>query len=95
MELRTPRCTIRDYQPTDARSLAGHGNNRKIWLRLRDRFPHPFREVDAAKYIDAVQARAMPTSFAIAVDDEAVGGISLRCGDDIERLRAAVLSAMP
>jgi [ribosomal protein S5]-alanine N-acetyltransferase len=88
MELTTRCCVVRDYRPSDAASLAAHGNNRKIWLNLRDRFPHPFREADAAEYIAAVLARPVPTSFAIAVADEAVGGISLRRGEDIERLTA-------
>jgi ribosomal-protein-alanine N-acetyltransferase len=90
MELRTTRCVVRDYQPTDALSLATHGNSREVWLNLRDRFPHPFREADAAWYISAVRAETTPTSFAIVIDDEAVGGISLRPGSDIERLTAEV-----
>ena len=88
MEIKTPRCEIRSYQKSDAASLALHANNRKIWLNLRDRFPHPFGEAEGAAYIADVLARSHPTSFAIAVDGAAVGGISLRVGTDIERLTA-------
>ena len=88
MQLETSTCVVRSYRPDDAASLAAHGNNRKIWLNLRDRFPHPFLESDGAAYIAAVLGRPDPTSFAIAVDDRAIGGISLRVGTDIERSSA-------
>ena len=88
MELQTPTCVIRSYRPEDAASLAANGNNRKVWLNLRDRFPHPFTEADGAGYISAVLAQPNPTSFAIAVDGIAVGGISLHLGEDVERFSA-------
>jgi len=88
MELKTARCTVRSYRPDDAPSLAAHGNNRKVWLHLRDRFPHPFRDSDGAAYIASVLSRPVQENFAIAVDDHAIGGISLRVGTDIERLSA-------
>jgi RimJ/RimL family protein N-acetyltransferase len=90
MELTTPHCVVRSYRIGDAPSLAEHANNRKIWLNLRDRFPHPFRESDGEAYIASVLARPEPTSFAIDVDGNAVGGISLRVGSDIERLSAEI-----
>ena len=88
MVLRTPSCVVRSYRPADAASLAAHGNNRKIWVNLRDRFPHPFREADGAAYIAHLQSQTNPTSFAIEVDGDAVGGISLGVGSDVERLSA-------
>lgn len=88
MELRTPVCSVRSYRPEDAVSLARNGDNRKVWLNLRDRFPHPFGVADGARYIADVLARPQETSFAIAVGEEAVGGISLRLGTDIERVTA-------
>lgn len=82
------RCTVRSYRPEDAASLARHGTNRRVWLNLRDRFPHPFHESDGDAYITSLLATPRPTSFAIAVDDVAVGGISLHVGHDIERFSA-------
>ena len=90
MELRGTKCTVRTYRPGDARSLAHHGNNRKIWLNLRDRFPQPFTEEGGASYIAHVLAAADAPSFAIDVGGDAVGGISLHRGTDIERLSAEV-----
>jgi len=88
VELRAPECTVRNYTFDDAPSLARHGNNRSIWLNLRDRFPHPYTEAVAREYIAYNQTIERPVSFAIEVDGEAVGGISLRPGTDIERRTA-------
>lgn len=90
MELRSPQCTVRSYRPGDAPSLARHGDNRRVWQNLRDRFPHPFTEADGAAYIVRVLASDDETSFAIDVDGAAVGGISLHPGADIERVGAEV-----
>ena len=88
MELRSSVCVVRSFRPDDAASSARNGNNRKIWLNLRDRFPHPFTEAEGAAYITRTLAQPNPTSFAIDVGGEAVGGISLHPGSDIERLSA-------
>lgn len=88
MHLTAPECIVRDYWPDDAASLARHGDDRRIWLNLRDRFPHPYRADDAARYIAFTLAQPDPMSFAIEVAGEAVGGISLRPGEDIERVGA-------
>ena len=88
MELRSPQCTVRRYRPADAARLAHHGTNRKVWLNLRDRFPHPFLESEGAEYIARVLKNPHQTSFAIDVDGAAIGGISLHVGTDIERLGA-------
>ncbi len=42
MQLVLERCTIRPWRLDDAESLARHANNRKVWLALRDKFPHPY-----------------------------------------------------
>ncbi len=33
---------IRDWQMADAPSIVKYANNRKIWMHLRDAFPHPY-----------------------------------------------------
>lgn len=89
MELRTGTCVVRNFRPDDATSLALHGNNRRIWLNLRDLFPHPYLEADAIEYIATVLAQPRQSSFAITVDDDvAIGGIGLSLGHDIERRSA-------
>lgn len=88
IELQSRECIVRSYRPADAASLAKHGNNRRIWENLRDRFPHPYTATQAAEYIERILAGADETGFAIEVDGEAVGGISLHPGTDIERIGA-------
>jgi RimJ/RimL family protein N-acetyltransferase len=89
IELQSRECIVRSYRAADAPSLAKHGNNRRIWENLRDRFPHPFTEANATEYIEHLAAsNSDETSFAIDVDGQAVGGISLRPGTDIERIGA-------
>jgi [ribosomal protein S5]-alanine N-acetyltransferase len=88
MELRSPLCVVRTYRPEDASSLAKRGNNRRIWENLRDRFPHPFTEANGVEYITHVLQNPDTPSFAIDVDGQAVGGISLHLGNDIERISA-------
>jgi RimJ/RimL family protein N-acetyltransferase len=61
-----------------------------VWQNLRDRFPHPYSEVDAREYIAHASTRPIQTSFGIVVDGEAIGNISLMVGDDIARRSAEV-----
>lgn len=90
MELRSEACVVRTYRPDDAASSARYGNNRSIWLNLRDRFPHPYTEENGAAYIAYLLSQPTQTSFAIDVGGEAVGGISLHPGSDVERLSAEI-----
>jgi hypothetical protein len=47
MQLVLERCTVRPWRLDDAESVARHANNRKVWLAVRDRFPHPYTIQDA------------------------------------------------
>ncbi len=86
MLLQLSRATIRSWHPEDAASLARHANNRRVWLNLRDGFPHPYTLDHAVSYIEMAMSRKPETLFAICVDDEAVGGIGVTIRTDIERL---------
>src|SRR5690349_17194881 len=85
MELKLKRCTIRDYRPADAESLAKHANNRKIWLGLRDAFPHPYTLDDAKSFLAGSIPGLPKLHFCIDIGGEAVGGIGLRPGEDVHR----------
>lgn len=88
MKILTPTCTLRRFLPGDAPTLARHADDRRIWLNLRDAFPHPYSLADAERYIARVAHERRPTSLAIDIGGEAVGSISLRPGADIERYSA-------
>lgn len=42
MNIKLKNFVIRSWREEDAESLAYHANNRKIWINLRDAFPHPY-----------------------------------------------------
>jgi len=79
---------VRAWQPSDASSLALHANDRRIWLNLRDRFPHPYGFADAEAFIAMATTMSPMTFFAIAVDGVAVGGIGYTLHEDVERISA-------
>jgi len=90
MSLVTSRCILRAPTGADAGSLAKHANNRKIWLNVRDMFPHPYTVPDAQKWIARVASEEPRHSFVIEADGEAAGGIGLKRGADVERMTAEV-----
>jgi RimJ/RimL family protein N-acetyltransferase len=85
MQLVLQRCTIRPWRMDDAESLARHANNRKVWLSLRDKFPHPYTNEDARKFLDATVKFEPITDFCIEVNGVAVGGIGIHLGIDVHR----------
>jgi RimJ/RimL family protein N-acetyltransferase len=90
MEIHCRSCLLRPLKLADAGSLARHANDRGVWQNLRDRFPHPYSEADAVAYIEHLKARPVQTTFAIEVDRQAIGSISLMLGEDIARQTAEV-----
>lgn len=90
MLLTLPNCTVRSYRVSDAESLAKHANNRKVWLNLRDGFPHPYTIDDAKAFIAKATGAAPETMFAICAGDEAVGGIGFHPRADVERISAEI-----
>ncbi|MCI0651039.1 MAG: GNAT family N-acetyltransferase [Planctomycetes bacterium] len=84
------KCEVRSFCASDAESLARHANDRRIWIHLRDRFPHPYTHADAKEYIEDTLSDDPQTSFAIVVDGSAAGSIGLRLQGDVERVGAEV-----
>lgn len=75
---------------SDVTSLVAHANNRKIWINLRDRFPHPYRWSDGRAFIRAALQAQPETFFAIVVDEAAVGSIGFVVQPDVERVSAEI-----
>jgi ribosomal-protein-alanine N-acetyltransferase len=90
MHLPLSTCVVRSWREEDALRLPAHANNRRIWLNLRDMFPHPFTVVDADTFISYARAQRPETLFAVEVDGQAVGGIGYVVRDDIERVSAEI-----
>ena len=90
MRLDLESCGVRSFRDTDASELARHANNRKVWMQLRDQFPHPYTIDDARNFITLARSGEPETMFAITVSDVAVGGIGAKLRDDVERCSAEV-----
>jgi ribosomal-protein-alanine N-acetyltransferase len=89
---KSPRgiCKLRGWREGDEPSLVRYANNREIWLNLRDRVPHPYTPADAQSWVQVASSRNPPINYAIEVDGEAVGGVSLILHEDVERVSAEV-----
>ena len=82
-------CRVRDLARDDAASIVRHVNDRRVWINLRDRVPHPYAIEDANRFL--ARACAEPrTVFAIDVLGEAVGCIGLELHGDIECVSAEI-----
>ena len=90
MHLVQESCTIRPWRMDDAESLVKHANNRKVWLGLRDLFPHPYTIEDAHEFLQKKIAERSATIFCIEIDGAAVGGIGFHSGQDVHRQTATV-----
>ena len=85
MHLKLKQCTIRPWRLDDAGSLARHANNRKVWIALRDLFPHPYTIDNAREFLRKAITAPPPTNFSIEVNGAAVGGIGIHLGIDVHR----------
>ena len=81
---------IRSWRDADAERLQCYANNRKIWLNLRDVFPHPYTIEDARWWIEHCSQENPERSFAIASAQGPIGGIGLILGDDVHRSSAEI-----
>src|SRR6218665_2729103 len=79
---------LRRWQSGDEQSLVENANNYKIWKNLKDVFPHPYTITDAYEWVSI--ASGSSESFAIQVDDKAVGAIGILLKDDIYRKNAEI-----
>jgi len=90
MHLVLERCTVRPWRLDDAQSVASNANNRKIWLGVRDLFPHPYTIQDAHKFLQLAISEQPEMKFCIEIGGAAVGGIGVHPGQDVYRYTATV-----
>ena len=90
MQLALKYCTIRAWRMDDAGSLAKHANNRRVWLGLRDIFPHPYTIDDAREFLRKTITAQPTRNFCVEVHGAAVGGIGVHPGQDVHRHTATV-----
>jgi ribosomal-protein-alanine N-acetyltransferase len=83
-------CEIRSWHSSDVPSLVANANNRRIWINLRDRFPHPYTAKDGRRFVRTATQMVPESFFAIAVGGAAVGGIGFVLQPDVERVSAEI-----
>jgi ribosomal-protein-alanine N-acetyltransferase len=83
MQLTLESCTIRPWRLDDAESLAKHANNRKVWLAVRNLFPHPYTIRDANEFLQRALSDEITTKFCIEINHKAVGGMGIHPGQDV------------
>jgi RimJ/RimL family protein N-acetyltransferase len=57
---------------------------------MHDAFPHPYTVADAHAFLRSAMARSPETWFALAVNDQAVGGLGFTLHGDIERVSTGI-----
>jgi [ribosomal protein S5]-alanine N-acetyltransferase len=82
--------TLRPFTMDDRFRLAELANNEKVWINLRDRFPHPYTVNDAEQFLEMAIGIDPPRVFAIEYKGEYVGNIGLENRDDIYRFSAEI-----
>ena len=90
MQLMLKRCTIRPWRLDDAESVARHANSRKIWLAVRDVFPHPYTIQEAHEFLHQATNEQPEMKFCIDIEGAAVGGIGVHPGQDVYRHTATL-----
>lgn len=82
--------TLREWTTADAPALAALANDRRIWVGVRDAFPHPYTLADAHRFVALASGMNPQTYFAIVVDGRLAGGIGYTLKADVERIGAEV-----
>ncbi|KAF1815885.1 acetyltransferase [Eremomyces bilateralis CBS 781.70] len=82
----TPRTILRPMKLSDILSVSRAANSAAVAQYMRNRFPSPYTEADAEKWIKGLLAKERPCGFAIAdpKTDEVIGGIGIELGKDVD-----------
>ena len=81
---------LRPWKVSDAKALARHLNNKKIWDNCRDGLPFPYTETDADAFIKYASEQVEQNEYCIEANQEAIGNIGFVRGTDVERFNAEV-----
>ncbi len=81
---------LRPWQEGDEASLAAYANNHKIWVNVRDRFPHPYTLEDAELWVRIANADHTMLNVAIETENKAVGGVGIIFKQDVYHRTAEI-----
>ncbi|MFZ5623796.1 MAG: GNAT family N-acetyltransferase [Gemmatimonadota bacterium] len=79
MRLDAGLAILRPWKPGDRAALVRHANDREIWRNLRDRFPHPYTDADADRWLEYACGREPEQEWVLAIDvaGEAIGCMTI------------------
>lgn len=83
MQIEIGEWQIRSFRKADVEAIVKYGNNPNVSLQLTDRFPYPYTRKDAEAWIELARQQEPETLFAIASQEELIGGIGLIPQDDV------------
>jgi RimJ/RimL family protein N-acetyltransferase len=69
--------TLRAWRDSDAPALAEHASNPKVWRNMSDSFPHPYVLSIAEHWVRRGHIEFGGDNWAIAFQDQAVGGCGI------------------
>ena len=77
MKINLGEYKIRSYSKSDKEDLIKYANNINVSRNLRDSFPFPYTKKNAHDWLRSVCNQKIEINFAIANDEELIGGIGL------------------
>jgi RimJ/RimL family protein N-acetyltransferase len=83
LQIRIPGALLRQWQNSDASSLARYADNPRIAACMRDIFPSPYTIDDARRFITMATGPSPCLFLAIEVQGEAAGGIGIHPLEDV------------
>lgn len=88
MILKADKILLRKLTLNDAGDMALQANNLNVAKNLRDAFPHPYTEKDAAFFIENIANNSDNHIYGIFYDGYYCGNTGLHPGNDVYRLSA-------
>ena len=88
MIIKCKKCLLRKWNDSDLQNLIKHANNPQIASNMRDGFPYPYTIEKGREWLEFAGSQDSSHNFAITINNEAIGGIGLEVGEDIERISA-------
>ncbi len=82
--------TLRRWQAGDEPALVKYANNYQIFQNLTDDLPYPYDWRAAESWIKLCETEINPTTFAIELNQEAIGGVGIVLGKGIRRRTAEI-----
>jgi RimJ/RimL family protein N-acetyltransferase len=86
--IKADKFILRPFLLSDIDSLLKYANNKKVADNLTDAFPHPYTKKDAESFLERFMHDDPLKAFAIEINKEACGAISVSPQTDIHRKNA-------